>query len=176
VPWDAPGSTALVVLAREADPVVGEWYAANSRAGADGMTPHVTLLVPFVPEPGVDESVKARLRRVFGAVAPLEYELRRFERFDDGVLYLAPDPAAPFVAITRSLTIEFPNYLPYDGIHDTIVPHLTVADAQDEELIARIRADVESQLPLACRAGEATLVVRGDDLRWRPRAQYPLGG
>ena len=176
MPWDAPGSTAIVVLALEAEPVVGEWYATNSQAGAEGMAPHVTLLVPFVPEPFLDESVRVRLETVFGAVAPFDYRLPRFERFEGGVLYLAPEPADPFAALIRSLMAEFPDYQPYDGVHDDVVPHLTVAVTSDDELVARITEEVELHLPVECRAAEATVVARGEDFKWRSRAQYPFGG
>jgi hypothetical protein len=61
VPSDAPGSTALVVLTAEADAVAGEIYRAHANAGRDGMTPHVTLTVPFVPGDRIDEALERRL-------------------------------------------------------------------------------------------------------------------
>lgn len=176
MPWDAPGSTAIVVLAQEAEPVVGEWYAANSRAGAEGMIPHITLLVPFVPARLLDELVERRLLNVFSAAAPFDYTLPGFERFAEGVLYLAPEPPEPFIDLVQSLSAEFPDYPPNDGIYDEVIPHLTVAQTEDERLVETITAAVQPQLPLLARATEATLFVRDNDLRWRRRAQYPLGG
>jgi 2'-5' RNA ligase len=174
VPWDAPGSTAIVILTREAEPLVGRIYRAHANAGRDGMTPHVTLSVPFAPVAGLAEDVLQRLRWLFGRFAAFEYHLRRFERFDSGVLYLAPEPPGLFVDLFSALTDAFPEYPLYEGIHDMVIPHLTVADGGDEELHARIRSDVEPRLPVACRATEATLVERGADLQWRPRDTFPL--
>jgi 2'-5' RNA ligase len=175
VPWDAPGSTAIVVLAPEAETVVGRLYGAHSRAGAEGMSPHVTLLVPFVPASQLGPKVQGRLVRLFRRFEPFDYCLRRFQRFGDGVVYLAPEPPEPFVALVEALVEEFPDYLPYEGVHETIVPHLTVAQVDDKEIAARVVASVEPHLPLACHAGEATLVERGADLRWSPREKFPLG-
>jgi 2'-5' RNA ligase len=176
VPWDAPGSTAIVVLTPEAAPVTGGWYRAHSKAGAEGMSPHITLLIPFVPTALIDGEVETRLRRLLARFQPFGYSLERLERFAGGVLYLAPEPSAPFVELVLALTAEFPDYPPYDGAHDTIVPHGTVADSEDDELLARISEDVEKRLPIACRVAEVTVVERGADLRWRPRAAYTLGG
>jgi 2'-5' RNA ligase len=174
VPWDASGSTAIVVLTREADPITAEVYRRYANAGREGMTPHITLLIPFVPARRLDPDVNARLRRVLQEFPPFNYTLERFEQFP-GVLFLAPEPAKPFVELTVALTSAFPACSPYDGVHDTIVPHGTVAQSDDPALLDQIAAQISPSLPIACRADEATLVERDADLRWRPRAVLPLG-
>jgi 2'-5' RNA ligase len=174
VPWEEPGSTAIVVLTPEAEPLAGAVFREHSNAGRDGMTPHVTLVVPFVPAGATSEEVEDRLRGVFGRFEAFDYHLRRFEHFESGVLYLAPEPSRPFVDLVEALTAEFPDYPPYDGIHDEVVPHVTVAESQDRELLDRIRSELEPRLPIDCRAAATTLVERGSDLRWRPRTSYPL--
>ena len=175
MPWDEPGSTAIVVLTPEAEPVTGDWYRAHSKAGAEGMSPHITLLVPFVPVERLDDAVRARLRHVLALLEPFDYTLERVAQFGEGVLYLAPEPAQPFVELVLALAAEFPEYPPYDGVHDTIVPHGTIAVSEDAGLLARITADVAPHLPIVCRAVEATIVERGADLRWRRRMALPLG-
>jgi hypothetical protein len=175
VPWDAPGSTAIVVMTREAEPVVGSVYREHSSAGRDGMTPHVTLVVPFVPAGRLDEAIDHRLRRMFRRFAPFKYVLRQFQVFESSVLYLTPEPSPPFVDLVQALAGEFPEYPPYEGIHDDVIPHLTVAESEDGELLERIRSAVEPQLPIECSAAEATLVERGADLRWRPRSSLSFG-
>jgi hypothetical protein len=175
VPWDAPGSTAIVVMTPEAEPIIGDFYSVHSDAGADGMTTHITLLVPFVPAPELDPAVDARLRGVLRGFEPFEYALKRVERFEDGTLYLAPEPSRPFVDLVLALMREFPAYSPYDGVHDEVIPHLTIADRYDDQLLVRITTEIEPRLPIGCRATEATLVERGTDRRWRARAPVPFG-
>jgi hypothetical protein len=177
VRWDEPGSTAIVVLVPEADPLIGAIYRIHSKVGADGMTPHITLLVPFVPSAQLDTAVDGRLRNVFASFEPFDYALTRLERFEgSGILYLAPEPSRPFVELTNALWRAFPDYPPYEGLHDDVVPHTTVADSDDHDLLARITADLEPQLPVLSRGEAATIVERGADLRWRPRVAFPLGG
>jgi 2'-5' RNA ligase len=176
VPFDEPGATAIVVLTPEVEPLIGGLYRLHSKAGSEGMTPHVTLLVPFVSVPELDRDVDARLRRVFGRTEPFDYALVRVDRFGRQILYLAPEPSGPFVELTNALTNEFPDCPAYEGIHDDVVPHVTVADSPDGDLLSRITVDLEPQLPVVCRAEVATIVVRGNDLRWRPRVGFPLGG
>jgi 2'-5' RNA ligase len=176
VPWDAPGSTALVVASPEVEPLTGETYAAYSRAGREGMFPHITLLVPFVPDTLLDDAVEARLRSVLERFEPFDYVLARLARFpENGVLYFAPEPAAPFVELVRALSAEFPDYPPYDGVHDTIVPHATIADSDDAALLDQLEAELEPHVPIAAHAREVSLVERGQDLDWRLRKTYPLG-
>jgi 2'-5' RNA ligase len=175
VPWEEPGSTAIVVLTPEVEPLAGAFYREHSNAGRDGMTPHVTLIVPFVPAGAISEDIDQRLRRLFECFEPFDYHLRRFEYFESGVLYLAPEPARPFIDLVAALTAECPDYPPYEGLHDEVIPHVTVAERDDPELLGRIRAEVEPRLPIHCRARAVTLVERGPDLRWRSRTSIPLG-
>jgi 2'-5' RNA ligase superfamily len=82
VPWEEPGSSAIVVLTPEAEPLAGAFYREQSNAGRDGMTPHVTLLVPFVPAQAMNEDIDQRLRRVIGRFEAFDYHLPRFECFE----------------------------------------------------------------------------------------------
>lgn len=173
MPWDAPGSTAIVVLTPEVEGLAGAFYRKYSNAGRDEMSPHVTLVVPFMPADTITEGIERRLRRVFSRFEAFDYVLERFEYFESGVLYLAPEPAARFVDLVLALTGDFPDYPPYEGVHDDLIPHITIVETKDQELLARIRSEI--RLPIACRAAEATLVERGADLRWRPRTAYALG-
>ena len=47
--------------------------------------------------------------------------------------YLAPEPSAPFIALTGALVTEFPQFPPFAGEFATIIPHLTVAHGNAEE-------------------------------------------
>src|SRR5262249_30630989 len=45
-------------------------------------------------------------------------------------LYLRPDPAEPFVAMTTEVVREWPEAQPYGGAFDDVGPHLTVVSHQ----------------------------------------------
>jgi 2'-5' RNA ligase len=157
--------TALVVEVPEAQALYDAW--ADSWAAPPGVPAHVTLLLPF----GSAEAHRGELRKLFAAAAPFSFRLERVERFPDGTAWLAPEPAEPFIALTEALVERFPAYPPYGGIHDEIVPHLTLAQG-DPELLDRIVAPAE---PIESHAAEALLLELGEDEVWRRRGTFRLG-
>ncbi|HET8751340.1 MAG TPA: 2'-5' RNA ligase family protein [Gaiellaceae bacterium] len=121
----------------------------------DNLPPHVTVLVPC---PGD----VAAIAEVLSAFGPFNVAFPRLERFPE-ILWLAPEPAEPFVAMTEAMVDRFPGYPPYGGIHDDIVPHLTVAEAELDDTAARI----EPLLPLRSRTESVVLYERVEADRWR---------
>jgi hypothetical protein len=138
----------------------GPW--SGDRAG---VPMHVTLLYPFAPPGLVDDAALADLFGSFGAFGYLLTELRSF---DDGTVYLAPEPAEPFVRITWAVRDRWPEYPPYGGDLRDPVPHVTVPPENVD------RASIE-ELPLAGRADEAWLLERGGE-RWTRRASFAFSG
>ena len=175
MPLEEPGSTAIVVLTPEVEPLADAFYREHSSAGRDGMTPHVTLIVPFVPAGAISEDIDQRLRRLFERFEPFDYDLRRFEYFESGVLYLAPEPTRPFIDLVVALIAEFPGYPPYEGLHDEVIPHLTVAYG-DDALLAEVEADVMPKLPIEAHVTEAVLLEELEPNwgRWGERARFKL--
>lgn len=164
--------TAIVVSVAGVSPAVDLAQRAHTRAGRDGLGPHVTLLYPFADSSAVDV---ARVREVVARVAAFEFRLvalRVFEQ-EPRVLYLAPEPERPFRELTAALAEAFPEHPPYGGAHPHPIPHATVAVADDATL-AEVEAELVPALPLTARADEAILVARGDDGRWRLRDRLPL--
>jgi 2'-5' RNA ligase len=136
---------------------------------------HITLLVPFAPAPHVDPQVISSLAELVGAVPAFAFDLRGAERFP-GVLYLAPEPASTFARLTEAIVTRFPDYPPYGGAFETVVPHLTVAEG-DDVVLDEVEAAVERFLPIRAVAREAVLLeeVEPDWRAWHVRARIPLG-
>jgi 2'-5' RNA ligase len=165
--------TAVAVLFPELEPLVGAWRAELTRDGARGMPPHVTLLDPFADSTAVGDALPA-----------LETSLATFESFDlvfeevaffsdgEATLYLRPNPAEPFVAMTEALVRAFPAWPPYGGMHDEIVPHLTIAHG-DRETLERIAGELVGALPLWGRVERAWLVENTAE-GWRRHTAFPL--
>src|SRR5262249_18523928 len=133
-----------------------------------GVPPHVTLLAPFVPPEGIGEDLLQELRDVLVS-RHFALELRQLRRFP-GTLYLAPEPAAPFAALTAARVRRFPGYPPYGDPTLPVIPHLTVAQG-DEQLLDRAEAELAPALPIAADAREAVLLER-DGGRWRVRERF----
>jgi 2'-5' RNA ligase len=166
--------TALVIAFSEVSPVVDDW---RERTSADrtsmGIPPHVTLLSPFVPAEQVHDRVLAELTRLFGATPQFAVEFRELRRWP-GMAYLAPEPPDPFAALTGAIVERWPEYPPYEGVHETLIPHLTVAYG-DAPLLSEVEADVNPKLPFEAHVTEAVLLEELEpDIRWGDRARFPL--
>src|SRR4029453_8864827 len=107
----------------------------------------ITLLVPFVPAALLDDEAEARLLRVLAQQEPFDYWLDRGGRGPGGLLYPGPQPSVPFAELTEALMVEFPDYPPYGGAHDEVIPHATVAVSDDRPLLDRIAHDLEAKPP-----------------------------
>lgn len=145
-------------------PLPGALVAAVDRTapGSVGvaMPPHVTILYPFLPSGRLDEGILDGLKAVAienEAFAVRLAELRRFER----VLYLAPDPAEPFVRMARALNQRFRADLP-DGRETSYIPHLTVGIGSEtvldstEDLVAPLLPVTSQAKSLAVYAQQPT--------------------
>ncbi|MEU2201967.1 2'-5' RNA ligase family protein [Isoptericola sp. NPDC019482] len=166
------GQTALVVVVPEAEPVVGWLRGDLDEAAAYGVPAHVTVLFPFLPAEALDATVLEALRDVVGAHAPFDATFAGCGRFP-GVLYLVPEPDASWRALLAAVAARFPEAPPYGGAFDDVVPHLTVADGQDPDVLDGAAAAVAPRLPVRTRVREVTLLVF-DGERWRRRADFPL--
>ena len=77
--------------------------------------------------------------------------------------------------LTEAIVAEWPEHPPYEGVHETVIPHLTVAESDDDAFLDQIAAGLEPQLPIELCVQEAQLFVEGDDGRWRERRTFSLG-
>ena len=121
-----PRRTGLIVPV----PAAAPYYVSEL-----GVPAHVTILFPFVDPGEVDEKA---IRDVLSAHPPFDFALDRTERWPHGSVLL-PSPAEPFVAMTHAVWERWPEHPPYEGIHDTIVPHVSLT-VDDPPLTLRDRA------------------------------------
>ena len=158
----------LVVPLLEVAEVVDPWREQSLGSGpSNGVPPHVTLLAPCPADTEAIEEVLDGIRAF-----DVEFlELRRFTEVP--TLYLLPKPADPFPHLTIALVERFPGWPPYGGLHDKIVPHLTVTRGPAEDAV---EAAVAAKLPLRARAREAVLLAAVEPRRLQTAARFPLRG
>jgi len=164
--------SALIVAVPEAEPLVHPWRLRHDNA-ALGIPAHVTLLVPFVPAEAIDDVLVEELRQLFAAQHAFSYRLARVARFPE-VAWLAPEPAEPFRRLSELIFSRYPDYPPYEGIHDDVIPHLTVA-VGDAVLQDEVEAALTPHLPISAGADEVTLLVEDESGHWRESERFPLG-
>ena len=142
-----------------------------------GVPAHVTLLFPFVPARDLSEGDVARAVAAVGRTPTFDVEFREVTTFDpgpskEGVVWLAPEPSAPFIAMTEALAATFPEYPPYEGLHDTVIPHLTLANVDVD--VAALTAGARPALPFRKRVRRAVVLLEDDAGRWRVGHELPL--
>jgi 2'-5' RNA ligase len=171
--------TALILPVPDATPTVDAWRerTCTDRPSA-GVPAHVTVLFPFVPAADIDDRLVDDLCALFAQHRSFSFELREPRRFPGGVLYLAPEPAEPLLALIDAAAQRYPDFPPYGGEVPlaSIVPHLTVAHGA-ATLLDEAEAEVRPSLPIPAFAHEVVLLeeLEQDWGRWEPRAGFPLG-
>jgi 2'-5' RNA ligase len=159
-----PTETAVVVPIDAAEVVVAEHRRNLDAAASWGVPAHVTILYPFVHPMALDEAVLSRLGAALNSVPAFECSFTRCQWFSEAVLWLAPEPVQPFRDLTSAVWHAFPEYPPYGGAFDDVVPHLTVGEVGERrrgslEQLRAAEADVSPQLPIRTRVDRVLLIA-----------------
>src|SRR5262249_53902650 len=117
------GRTALIVAVPEAEAAVGPLRLRHDSSAALGVPAHVTVLFPFAEGGEVDGAALAGL---LGGRTAFDFGLDRIERGETGIVWLHPEPSRPFEELTAAVWRRWPDHPPYEGMFDTVIPHLTV--------------------------------------------------
>ena len=166
--------SALVVVVPDAEPVVGRWRALLDPSAGREMPAHITVLYPFAPATMVSDALVARATEAVGRCRAFEFSLPSTGWFDDRVVFLAPEPVEPFLALTAAITSAFPDFPPSGAFVDP-VPHLTLGRGHETDRLRQAGRDVQSQLPVRSTVREVSLMIRGRDTGlWGTRARLLL--
>ncbi|MEU8686670.1 2'-5' RNA ligase family protein [Streptomyces sp. NPDC048611] len=166
------GRTGLIVRVPEAEPVVRAWRERFDPSARAGVPAHVTVLFPFLDERRIDTRVRSALAAVLGRQHPFDLRFESCGRFP-GVLYLAPGPDTQLRRLTEVIAGRWPEAPPYGGEFTEVVPHLTLADGQDDGVLDEIEADVLGKLPFTSRVSSVELMVH-DGATWQERESFAL--
>jgi 2'-5' RNA ligase len=144
------------------------------RPGAT-MPPHITVPAPFKPLRELAKDDYRTLATRCASFRSFTFTLERLARFAEwGVLYLAPEPIEPFLALSEALSAPTPP--PLEN-HANIVFHMTLARKQPpdlDQLEAEFNRSYGAQLPIRARALEVSLYEKRGE-RWFKEADFPLG-
>ncbi|MFD5509991.1 2'-5' RNA ligase family protein, partial [Streptomyces sp. NPDC127051] len=157
-----------------AHPPVGRGRHRLDPSAAAGVPAHVTVLFPFLHEHLVDSTVQAALAEIVGSHRAFDVRFAESRRFPE-VLYLAPEPDTTLRQLTRAIADRWPQAQPYGGRFPEVIPHLTVAQRQEADVLDEIEADLARSLPLTTRITSVDLMVH-DGTAWRDRASFALRG
>jgi 2'-5' RNA ligase superfamily len=163
------GVAVPILVPPEIQAIRERWdYAAGLGAGA-----HVTVLFPFLPVSALDDGVRAALSDIATLVEPLEVRFEGIRRFE-GLVWIEPDDPTPFQTLTAAVTARWPAFPPYEGLFDTVIHHLTIAESETGPLEA-IEAEARAYGPFVAAADRLELWVEATTGRWTPLWAMPLG-
>jgi 2'-5' RNA ligase len=168
--------TALICRVPEAERYIAHYRQRFDPSARRNVPAHVTILYPFLAPSLIDADVLATITGIANSVRCFSYRLAKIERFPVA-MYLAPDPAAPFAALTDGIFRAYPDYPPFEGKFDTVVPHVTVAHG-DEPLLCELEVELRIALPGAgvqARCSELVLIENSSG-RWEQMHVFALGG
>lgn len=126
----------------------------------DAIPPHVTLAYPFLPAHRVDATVIDELDEIFEGREPFDFEMATVGWFGDNVVYVEPSHPEAFGELTATLQGTFPDFRPYDGAFDSVVPHVTLSahgtvTERQRQALAKLS---RKYLPCAARATHVWLM------------------
>jgi 2'-5' RNA ligase len=160
--------TALVIAVEDAEPFDAVRRELMPAEVAAGIPFHVTLLHPF-------GELEDDARAFFAGQTPFEFALTRVAAWTD-VVYLVPEPDDELRACMHALFARFPEFPPYGGIHEEVVPHATLGEGVDGPPVrGEIERRLAPHLPHRCQARDVSLLEELASGRWRERDRFALG-
>lgn len=167
------GQTGLIVRIPEAEPAVRAWREQLDPSAQAGVPAHVTVLFPFLDESRIDALVHSALADVLGSHQAFDLRFESCGRLPE-VLYLVPEPDTQLRQLTEAIADHWPEAPPYGGRFAEIVPHLTIAQGQEDAVLEEIEADLGGKLPFTSHVSSVELMVH-DGTKWQERASFALG-
>jgi 2'-5' RNA ligase superfamily len=169
-------ATSLIIPLALDDGVVERTHRRLDPSAWTGHPTHVSVMHPFAPMSAITVSVVEQIRKCVGSHERFEATLAEVSWFGDAVMYLAPSPREPFVALTSHLWAMFPDYPPYGGVFDEIIPHMTFGQRGRPSRMRRAARRVARRLPIGVTASVVLLMAPDAEGQWSERARFPLAG
>jgi 2'-5' RNA ligase len=168
--------SAVIVTVPSAEDAVAQHRTRFDRAAGLGVPAHVTILYPFVPPSLIDAHVISTLAAAVATVPRFHAACETTGWFGTEVLWLDPQPADRFRALTTAVARAFPAHPPYGGEYDEVIPHLTVGHDAELEQLRDAAKEVLPHLPIRMTVKTAALWCGTDDPgSWQQTAELPLG-
>ena len=167
----------IMVPAPEVEPHVARLRLQFDPAAKRGLGAHVTLVHANLPAKGIEPSALEQIAAAVSSVAPFDYQITRVARFP-GTLYLAAEPAAPFVLLEARLSIALQTGEQAERREEPVTPHVSVvrkSSIDDREMQADLAMLLERHGPISCVCSAIVLLENSSGV-WRPVQEFVLGG
>lgn len=172
--WAArTGLTAILITVPELADYTDRWRSVSRSTArphvplTELIPPHVTVLVPWVVEPG--DSDRRRLEEAVSSFEPFELSFPTAGQFPGGTVWLKPEPFDTVRSLLLSVFEAFPECPPYGGEFPDPHPHLTISSATDgaPAVVAEATEALAATPAPRVQLTELGLWREGDDGVWR---------
>ena len=170
----APGGESAIIVPVAVPIAITRLRDRMDPSAAAGVPAHVTLLYPFMPVGQLNDDVRRTIERIVATEPSFTVRFSSVARWPN-VVYLPPEPADPFRRLTGALAAAFPGYPPYEGAHDEVVPHMTVAQDVPDDYYAAAEHALPGLLPVRDVVREAWLIGHLPEQPWHTLWRLPLG-
>ncbi len=134
----------------------------------------MTVLFPFLPCPDLGPDVRVRAGVHRRPHADRSRSASSTCGASQGLVWIEPEPADPFATLTAAVADRWPDYPPYGGLFEAVIPHLTVVESDDAPL-EEVENAVRQVAPFTARAERLEVWCQDAAGRWRPRWRLPFG-
>jgi hypothetical protein len=138
------------------------WHDSFESWAAHGISPHVTLLSPFLRAGEISAEVEDRLASVVEASLPLEVVFDRVELLPGATCMLPLDDDA-LRRVTGDVLRLWPHLRSRLRTGRRRPYHLTVAATDDQGMHDEVRSALDPLLPITMRFASVQVVAHGDD-------------
>ena len=140
-----PAKTALYV------PVLTEIKDCDSR-----LPNHITILFPFLNKNQITQTVTQKLQDIAKNTTQTNTVFEKLQVFPSQHVVMLPKNIDYFMALINTISNQF-NITPYNGMFETIVPHMTVANMVQSKQKERVIEKYENFLPVTGTVCELVL-------------------
>lgn len=168
---------ALVVIVPEVEPLVRDYRLEHDPSARAGVPAHLTINYPFLPGVNPDPECIQQLTSLLSTFEPFTFSFQGLARFPD-VLYLPPVPDIEFKRLIGAVAAHFPESPPYGGTIEHIIPHLTIAQTEDDGILEALEPEISQRLgeflPMKIQVDQVWLMDNRSG-HWEKRDAFLLG-
>jgi 2'-5' RNA ligase len=147
---------------------------AGDQKAARGVPAHVTVLFPFLPADALTPDVQSALANLSAETQPFVARFGQVARRGQ-MVWLVPFDQGPFLRLTAAVQRLWPDYPPYEGLHDELLAHLTLIETGDESAIEAACTTATECGPFEVRVRGLTVITERDAGEWRTRWRLSFG-
>lgn len=177
--YSVAAESAILVALPELHELTDRWCSAclvpsdPPRPLAEVVPPHLTVLVPWAPQPDAD--MVASLRELAASHPPFELRFGSVSVWENELVVLEPE-SGQLDRLLAAVWQAFPDYPPYEGRFEKVHTHLTVSTQGGESVAAEVRATLAERGDVVVTVDEISAWQRGSSGVWEQVEAFPLGG